>query len=32
VLDKDGQALVITNPIFFGPRREPGHHVYGDFI
>ena len=32
VIDKGGQPLVITNPIFVGPRREPGHHVYGNFI
>ena len=32
VLDKDGQAFVITNPIFVGPSRQPVHHVYGDFI
>ena len=32
VSDSEGQKLVITNPIFTGPRREPTLFKYGDFV
>jgi hypothetical protein len=30
--DGQGQLLVITNPIYFGARREPERRYFGDFV
>ncbi len=30
--DEAGQLLIITNPIYVGPAREPGRHRFGDFV
>jgi hypothetical protein len=32
VLDRSGQLLAITNPIFVGPARVPRFHKYSDFV
>ena len=31
VYDQDGLALVVTNPVFVGPRPKPRFSTYGDF-
>jgi hypothetical protein len=30
--DTDGQLLVVTNPVFFGPQQTPERTRFGDFV
>ncbi len=32
VIGQNGEILVVTNPIFVGPRRQPTLYKYGDFV
>ena len=32
VYDQAGLALVVTNPIFAGPRKKPGRYTFGEFV